>query len=266
MWTWHYSTFKVSPLEKLFSIFSNSFLTSSNFSPQIFHYSTHTNIFIINFSSSSPLLKSFSSTISIFSYLLTSTFIFLSNSSKASPAFFKFSFLFHIFLSAVNPFYCTKYFSTPLIFFLFKIFFTFHSLTSSTSIGISSSFFCPLTCSLYYTIQLTLTTGCILIKVGNYSLTMFDETTSSIIYSPTYLSINFLIGLSLNTKSLVLNSTLSLFYYDLHISLSLSISFLMLPLLSCILSLFFLQTLSHFLSFSFSWYLLPFSILFYSLP
>ena len=160
----------------------------------------------------SPLLKSLSSTISIFSCFLISAFILPSNSFKASPAFFRFSFLSYVSPFTMNPFYHTMYFSTPLIFFLFKILSTSHSLAPSTSIGFPSSFFCPFTCSLYHTIQLTFTTGCILIEVGSYSLTAFDETTSSISYGPTYFSVNFLTGLSLNTKSLVLSKTLSPFF------------------------------------------------------
>ena len=109
--------------------------------------------------------------------------------------------------------HCTKYFSTPLIFLLFKIFSTFYSLIPSTSTSFPSSFFCPFICSLYYTIQLMLTTGCILIKLGNRNFTAFVDTTSSIAYSPTYLSINFRTGLSLNTKSLMLNNTLSPFFH-----------------------------------------------------
>ena len=123
-------------------------------------------------------------------------------------------------IKLLNPFHCTKYFSTSLIFFLFRIFSTSYSLTPSTSIGFLSSFFCPFTCFLYCTIWLILTTEWILIKIGSHSLTTFDETTSSITYGPTYLSVNFFTGLSLNTKSLVLNSTLSPFFQS-------SVSFLL---------------------------------------
>ena len=107
------------------------------------------NIFTINLPGKSPLLKSLSSTISIFSYLLTSAFILPSNSSNASLVFSK-SFLFsYMSLSTVNPFHCTKYFSTPLIFLLFNIFSTFYSSTSSIFTGFPSSFFCPFICFLY---------------------------------------------------------------------------------------------------------------------
>ena len=106
------------------------------------------NIFVVNFSGSFLLLKSLSSTISIFSCLLISVFILPSNSSKASPVFFRFSFLSYVSSpSAINPFHCTKYFLTSLIFFLFKILSTSHSSAPSTSIGFPSSFFCPFTCS-----------------------------------------------------------------------------------------------------------------------
>ena len=166
----------------------------------------------MNFPSSSPLLKSLSSAIFILSCLLTSALILPSNSFMVSSAFFKFSILFQVSPSAVNPFHCTKYFSTPLIFFLFRIFSTFHSSTPSTSTSFFSSFFCLFTYSLYCTIQLMLTTGCILIKISSCSFTIFNKTTSSIIYGPTYLSVNFLTGLFLNTRSLVLNNTLSPFF------------------------------------------------------
>ena len=125
------------------------------------------------FPDNSPLLKSFFSILSNFSCLLTSTLILPSNSSTASLAFPRSSSLSHISCSAINPFQCTKYFSTPLIFLLFKIFSISYSLTPSTSIGFASSFFCPSTCSLYYTIQLMFTTRWILIEVGRCNLTIF---------------------------------------------------------------------------------------------
>ena len=56
------------------------------------------------------------------------------------------------------------------------------------------------------------TTRWILIKVGNRSLITLVDTIFSIVYGPTYQSTNFLAGLSLNTKSLVLNITLSPFF------------------------------------------------------
>ena len=130
----------------LFSLFKYS---SSNF-PSSYPY----NIFIINFPGNSPLLKSFSSAISIFSCLLTSTFILPLNSFTNSLACSRSFFLSYISLSAMNLFYHTKYFLTPLIFLLFNIFSTSHSSTPSTSIGFSSSFFYSSTCSLYCTIRL----------------------------------------------------------------------------------------------------------------
>ena len=134
-------------LSSFFKYSSSNFLSSHPY-----------NLFAINFPGNSPLLKSLSSAISIFSYLLTSVFILLLNSSNASFAFPKSSFFSQISCSAINPFYCTKYFFVSLIFLLFNIFSTSHFLTPSTSIGFPSSFFCPPTCSLYCTIQLTFTT------------------------------------------------------------------------------------------------------------
>ena len=177
------------------------------------------------FSGNSPLLKSFSSILSNFSYFLTLALILPSNSSTASLAFPRSSYFSYVLYSTVNLFHHTKYFSTPLIFLLFKIFSTSHSLTPSTSIGFAFFFFCSSTCSLQCTIQLTFTTGWILIKVGSHSLTALVDITSSIVYRPMYWSTNFLASLSLNTKSFVLSITLSLFFHF-------SISFL--PLSACL--------------------------------
>ena len=82
------------------------------------------NIFAIYFSSNFSLLKSFSSTLFNFSFLLTSAFILLSNSATISFTFSKSFSLSQVSYSAVNPFYYTKYFITPLIFLLFRIFST----------------------------------------------------------------------------------------------------------------------------------------------
>jgi len=117
------------------------------------------NIFTVYFSGNFSLLKSFSSIISNFSYLLTSTLILSSNSFIASLVFPRSSSLSYMLCSAINPFQYTKYFSISLIFLLFKIFSTSYSSTPSTSIGFVSFFFYPSTCSLYYTTQLTFITG-----------------------------------------------------------------------------------------------------------
>ena len=132
-----------------FCQFLSNFLkySSSNF-PLSHPYS----IFAINFPGSSPLLKSFSSTMSNFSCLLISAFILLSNYSSTSLVFPKSSSLSQVSCSTINPFYCTRYLSTSLIFLLFNIFSISHSLTPSISICFSFSFFCPSTCSLYRTI------------------------------------------------------------------------------------------------------------------
>ena len=123
---------------------------------------------------------------SFYSCCLTSTFNLSSNSSTSSFAFSKSSFLSHVSFSTVNPFHHTKYFSTPLTFLLFSILSTSHSLTPSISIGFPSFLFYPPTCFLYHTIQLTFTTGCILIEVGSRNLTTLVDTTSSITYGPMY--------------------------------------------------------------------------------
>ena len=126
--------------------------------------------------------------------------------------------------SAINPFHHTKYFTTPLTFHLFNIFSTSYSSTPSTSTGFTSSTFCPSTCSLYYTTQLIFTTRRILIDIGSYNLTTLVDTTLLMAYGPTYLSTNFFASHSLNTKSFVLNITLSSIFYS---------SFSFLPLSAC---------------------------------
>ena len=151
---------------------------------------------------------------------------------------------------------------TPLTFCLFNIIFTFHSLTSSTSTGFTSSFFCPPTYSLYHTTWLTFTTRWILIDVGSCNLTALVDTTSSIIYGPTYWFTSFLTSHSWNTKSFTLNITLSPTFYTLAFFLPLFIylfisfcafinaipvsfsSFLQIPLLFP--SFFFPQIHTHF--------------------
>ena len=179
------------------------------------------NIFSIYFSGNSPLLKSLSSAISNFSCFLTSAFSLPSNSTTTSFAFSRSSFLSQLSCFAINLFHCTKYFTTLLTFLLFSIFSTSYSFTPSTSTSFTSSAFCP-TCSLYHTTQLTFTTAWILIKVGSCSLTTLVETTSSIVYGPTYQSTNFFTGLFLNIKSFVLNITLSPTFHTSASFLSLS--------------------------------------------
>ena len=132
-----------------FRQFLSNFLKYSSLNFLLFHpYS----IFTVNLSGNSPLLKSFFSTISNFSCLLTSVFILPSNSSNTSLVFPKSSFLSQVSCSAINSFHHTKYLSTPLIFLLFNIFLISHSLTPSISIGFPPSFFYLSTCSLYRTI------------------------------------------------------------------------------------------------------------------
>ena len=188
-----------------FCQFLSNFLrySSSNF-PLSHPY----NIFAVNFPGNSPLLKSLSFAISSFSCLLTSAFILPSNSSNAFLAFLKASLFSYVSYSTINLFYHTKYLFTPLIFLLFNIFSTSHSSTPSTLIGLPSSLFCPSTCSLYCTIRLMFTTRWILIEVGSHNLTALVDTTSSIVYGLIYRSTNFLAGLSLNTKSLILNNVM----------------------------------------------------------
>ena len=90
--------------------------------------------------------------------------------------------------STVNFFYYTKYFVTPFNFLLFSTLSTFYFLTSSISIGFTSSTFWPSIYSLYYTTELTFTTRWILIEVGNHILITLIETTLSMMYELTYWS------------------------------------------------------------------------------
>ena len=72
------------------------------------------NIFAAYFPSNFPFLKSCSSTISNFSYFLTSAPILPSNSTTTFFTFSKSISFSYILRSVINPFYCTKYFITPL--------------------------------------------------------------------------------------------------------------------------------------------------------
>jgi len=121
--------------------------------------------------------------------------------------------LFHISCFSINLFYCTKYFITSLIFLLFRIFSVFYSLTSFTSIGFTSSLFCPSTSFLYQTTWLTFITRWILIKAGSLILTTLVNTTSSMIYKLIYWFTSFLTSFFLNAKFFILNITLSPFFH-----------------------------------------------------
>ena len=257
LWFWHHSSFKISSLEKLTSIFASF----SNFFKYLFSnfLSSHLyNIFIIYFSSSSPLLKSLFSTIFNFSCYLTFTFILPLNSTTTSFIFFIFSFFSQLLCSAVNLFHYTRYFTILFIFLLFKIFSTFYFLTPSTSTGFAFFTFYSSICSLYYTIQLTFTTRWILIKVGSCSLTILVDTILSIKYRPTYWSTNFLlvsswIPSSLYSILLYLSFSIPLLFFSFYLPVTSFSPMLSLILLLLLLasSSFFLQTLSLFLSFSF---------------
>ena len=200
------------PISFCFSLF-----TSPNFFPISLNIHSQTSypysIFTIYFPSNSPLLKSYSSTVSIFSCFLTSVFILYSNSTTTFFVFFKSFFLFQLSFSTINPFYHTKYFTTPLTFLLFKIFSTSHSSTPLTSTSFTSSFFCSPTCFLYHTTQLTFYTRQILIELGSHNLTILVDIISSIVYEPIYRSTNFFASCSLNIKSFVSNITLSSNFY-----------------------------------------------------
>ena len=119
------------------------------------------------------------------------------------------SFLSYILCSAVNLFHHTRYFTTSYIFLLFRIFSTSHSSTFSTS-----TVFCSPTCSLYYIIWLIFTTRWILIELSSCSLTALVDIILSMEYELIYQSTSFFASLSLNTKSFILNITLSPFFYS----------------------------------------------------
>ena len=139
------SSFKVPLLEKLTSIFTSFFSTSLNaffFKFLLFYLY---NIFTVYFSGNSSFLKSYSSAISSFSYLLTSILSLFSICYYFFRFFKSFSFSYILF-SVINLFHHTKYF-------------------------ITFSIFCLSICFLYLTTQLIFTTRSILIKVSNLSLT-----------------------------------------------------------------------------------------------
>ena len=166
------------------------------------------NIFAIYFLGNFSLLKSLSSAISNF---------YIHSPFKLSYHFlciFKFSSLFPESCSIVNSFHCTRYFMTLLIFILFSIFSTFHSLTSSISTSFISSTFCSPTYSLYHTIQLIFTTRWILIEIGSHNLTALVDIILLMKYRLMYQSTSFFASHSLNTKSFILNITLSPFFYS----------------------------------------------------
>ena len=215
---WYYLSFKVSSLEKLTSIFTSSSPTSLNTSSQTFHHPTYTTFLLYIFLIISPFYNLFLS-----SYL-TSVFILPSNSATTSFAFSKLSFFPQESCSTINLFQHTKYFTTPLTFLSFNIFSTSHSLTLSISTSFASSVFYSPTCSQYLTTWLTFTTRWILIDIGSCNLTTLMKTTSSIIYGLTYQSTNFFAGHFLNTRSFILNITLSSIFHS-------SVSFL--PLSTC---------------------------------
>ena len=117
---------------------------------------------------------------------------------------------------------------------------------------------------------LTFTTRWILIDIGSYNLTALVEITSSMIYRPTYQSTRFFAGLSLNTKSFVLNMTLSSTFYTLASFLPLSaylfISFCTLTNTALASSCTFLILSTNFVIFSIFSFLLKSILILNSLP
>ena len=66
------------------------------------------------------------------------------------------------------------------------------------------------------------TTRCILIEVGSRNLTTLVDTISLMVYRPIYQFTNFFTGHFLNTRSFILNITLSSFFHSSTSFLSLS--------------------------------------------
>jgi len=106
--------------------------------------------------------------------LVSSPYSF-SNSSTNSFAFSRFSLLSHVSSSAIYLFYCTKNFSFSFTILLFSIFSTLNSSFSLIITGFSGTLFYLSTCGLYRCIQLTLTTGYILIELDNSNSTALLE-------------------------------------------------------------------------------------------
>ena len=107
-----------------------------------------------------------------------------------------------------------KYFIYPHTTLLLRILSTCHFF----SLFISTSFcfftFCFLTSFLYLTALLMFTIEWILTEISSLRLTILANTIFSMVYSLAYYSVSFLAGLSLNTKFLILSTTLSLFTID----------------------------------------------------
>lgn len=100
------------------------------------------NIFTVYLSGDSPLLKTFSSVISKFSYSLLTSMLILS--LNLSTVFFVFSKSFshsYISFSAINLLQYTKYFTISYIFVLFNLFFICHSLTPTLWLSLLLSVF-----------------------------------------------------------------------------------------------------------------------------
>jgi len=110
------------------------------------------NIFAIYFPCNFPLLKSFSFKLSNFFYCLTSVLILSLNSATISLAFSKSFSSYMLFSNTLSTLLL------PLFFFYLKVF-TSYFLTPFISTSFTSSTFYLSTCSLYYTTQLTFTTG-----------------------------------------------------------------------------------------------------------
>ena len=141
-----------------------------------YYLSNHPNSFLtVNLPGNSPLLNVPFSLSCQFTSSMSLQYSF-SNSSTVSFAFSKFSLLSQVLDSAVKPFHLTKYLSFPLIHCLFRIFSTFHFSSPSIMTGVGCSFLCPLTCSTYFHILLTLTTRCIFTVLDSSSSTAFDNT------------------------------------------------------------------------------------------
>ena len=135
----------------LYQFLSNIFKYSFSNFPSSYSYG----IFVIYFSSNSPLLKFFSSAIPNFFYLLTSVFTLPSNSTTISFVFSKFSSLSQILYSTINLFYHTKYFTTPLTFLLFNIFSTIRESQTPNSKTSTLKFAKFNVCSQHYRVHCT---------------------------------------------------------------------------------------------------------------
>jgi len=192
------------------------------------------------------LLKSLSSTLSIFSCFITFILSLFSNFITVFFAFSKSTSFSCILSSAIKLFYLTKYFIYSYTILLLRIFSTFYSCFLSIFIGFSSFTLYPSTYFLYITILLKFSTGWILINTSSLSFAISVNTTSFICKGQYIFMLTFLLA-----SFWTLSPLYSLSFYYLFSILLLSSALYLLTTLS-LSKLFSILFLLPLISFSFS--------------